>query len=181
MSTWGLPTVNDDRQRRGKGRIMPENTSTVDENATQGATAEPDRTFTQAEMDAIIGDRLKRERAKYADYEDVKAKAAKYDELEAANKSELEKAVEERDRLASQVKAFEEEKAHAEAVAKAAAEHGVDASLLARMQGDVDENAKFLKEQMASAPKYGAVNDGGEAANSAADDGDWLRNALTHR
>ena len=42
---------------------MPEN-----DNATQGAPAEPERTFTQAEMDAIIGDRLKRERAKYADY-----------------------------------------------------------------------------------------------------------------
>ena len=36
---------------------MPEeNTATV-ENATQGAPAEPERTFTQAEMDAIIGDR----------------------------------------------------------------------------------------------------------------------------
>ena len=52
---------------------MPESAETP----TQGAPAE--RTFTQAEMDAIIGDRLKRERAKYADYEDVKAKAQQFD------------------------------------------------------------------------------------------------------
>ena len=47
----------------------------------------PERTFTQAEMDAIIGDRLNRERKKYADYEDIKAKAAKFDELENASKT----------------------------------------------------------------------------------------------
>ena len=97
MPTWGHPTVNDDRQRRGKGRDMPENTEQV-ANATQGAPAEPERTFTQAEMDAIIGDRLKRERAKYADYNELAKKAKAFDEAEEAGKSELQKAVEERDR-----------------------------------------------------------------------------------
>ena len=32
-----------------------------------------ERTFTQSEMDAIIRDRLARERGKYADYDAVKA------------------------------------------------------------------------------------------------------------
>ena len=32
------------------------------------------KTFTQAEMDAIIGDRLARERQKYADYDSLKEK-----------------------------------------------------------------------------------------------------------
>ena len=31
---------------------------TIEQNATQGAPAEPERTFTQAQMDSIIGDRL---------------------------------------------------------------------------------------------------------------------------
>ena len=141
---------------------MPENTKTVDENATQGATAE--KTFTQAEMDAIIGDRLKRERAKYADYDEVKAKAAKYDEAEEAGKSELQKAVEERDALKAQVDMLNAEMAHADAVARAAAEYGVDAALLARMSGDVDENAAFLKAQMDGAQKHGSVPDYGEAS-----------------
>ena len=137
---------------------MPE----TDETLTQGAPAEPERTFTQAEMDAIIGDRLKRERAKYADYEELKGKAQQYDAAQEAAKSDLEKAVEERDALKARLDKLEADKAHADAVAKAASEHGVDAALLARMSGDVDENALFLKAQMAGQPMYGHVPDAGE-------------------
>jgi hypothetical protein len=138
---------------------MPE----ASETPTQSAqSAETERTFTQSEMDAIIGDRLKRERAKYADYEELKGKAQQYDAAQEAAKSDLEKAVEERDALKARLDKLEADKAHADAVAKAASEHGVDAALLARMSGDVDENALFLKQQLANAPKYGAVPDGGE-------------------
>ena len=139
-----------------------ENTAMV-ENATQSASAEPERTFTQAEMDAIIGDRLKRERAKYADYDELMKKAKAYDEAEEASKSELQKAVEERDKLRAQVEAMEAEKKRAEHIAKAAAENGVDAALLARMSGDVDENAAFLKSQMGQT-KYPSVPDKGEVS-----------------
>lgn len=48
---------------------------------------------TQADLDRIIADRLSREKAKYADYPDLKAKAAKFDEVEQANKTELQKAL----------------------------------------------------------------------------------------
>lgn len=51
--------------------------------------AEP-RTFTQAELDQIIQKRLE----KYRDYDDVKAKASKFDEAEEAAKTELQKATE---------------------------------------------------------------------------------------
>lgn len=52
---------------------------------------------TQEELDAIVGARLKREREKYADYEDLKAAAAKAAaakaaESEGARKRELEEA-----------------------------------------------------------------------------------------
>lgn len=137
---------------------MPEENTAAVENATQGAPAEPERTFTQAEMDAIIGDRLKRERAKYADYDELAQKAKAYDEAEEANKSELQKAVEERDKLKAELDKLEAERERAELVAKVAAEKGVDAALLSRMEGDVEENAEFL----ASRPKYEAVHDGGE-------------------
>jgi hypothetical protein len=54
-----------------------------------------EKTFTQADVDRIVQDRLARAKsAPPADYEDLKAKAAKFDELDAANKSELEKAQE---------------------------------------------------------------------------------------
>ena len=55
-------------------------------NGTAAETQEKEqRTFTQAEMNAIIQDRLTRERGKYADYEALKAKAAKFDEAEEAH------------------------------------------------------------------------------------------------
>ena len=51
----------------------------------------PEKTFTQAEIDAIIKERLEREKSKYADYPDLKQKAAKLQEIEDAQKTELEK------------------------------------------------------------------------------------------
>ncbi|MBI4496843.1 MAG: phage scaffolding protein [Chloroflexi bacterium] len=52
------------------------------------------KTFTQEELDRVINERLARERDKYKDYEDLKKAKAKLDELDTANKSELEKAQE---------------------------------------------------------------------------------------
>lgn len=53
---------------------------------SQGAT-----TFTQADIDRIVAERLTRERSKFADYDDLKSKAAKLTELEKAQMSEAEK------------------------------------------------------------------------------------------
>jgi len=46
----------------------------------------------QAQLDRIIQDRLKREREKYADYNDLKTKASEFDKIKEANQTELEKA-----------------------------------------------------------------------------------------
>jgi ubiquitin len=46
----------------------------------------------QQELNAALKDRLDRERAKFKDYNDLKSKAAKLDQIEQANLSELEKA-----------------------------------------------------------------------------------------
>ena len=137
---------------------MPEENTVQVENATQGAPAEPERTFTQAELDAIVGDRLKRERAKYADYDEAKAALDELNQLKEASKSELEKAVEERDSLKAELDKLKAERERAELVARVAAEKGVDADLLARMSGDVEANAEFLMAR----PRYEAVHDAGE-------------------
>lgn len=47
----------------------------------------------QEEFDRIIGDRLARERAKFGDYSDLKAKAEQFDALEEKNKTDLQKAL----------------------------------------------------------------------------------------
>lgn len=45
-------------------------------------TPQPESTFTQADVDRIVRERVKRERDKYADYEDLKAKAGTATTLE---------------------------------------------------------------------------------------------------
>lgn len=64
-------------------------TGVDDSTAETGKTAE--RTFTQADLDRIVQDRLSRERAKYEGFDDLKAKAEKLAEIEAANQTELER------------------------------------------------------------------------------------------
>ena len=52
------------------------------------------QTFTQDDLNRIVAERVARERGKYADYADVKAKASKYDETVASQQSDIERAVE---------------------------------------------------------------------------------------
>lgn len=77
---------------------MPEGDPTPDP-TPDDPTPAPEKTFTQADVDKIVQDRLARAKATPpSDYEDLKAKAARLDEIEAQNKSELEKA---NDRIAA--------------------------------------------------------------------------------
>lgn len=48
----------------------------------------------QEELDRIVQKRIDRERSKFSDYDELKAKAARLSELEEASKSELQKAQE---------------------------------------------------------------------------------------
>ena len=47
----------------------------------------------QQELDRVIQDRLARERSKFSDYDDLKAKAGRLTEIEKASQTELEKAI----------------------------------------------------------------------------------------
>ena len=57
-----------------------------------GQQAEPERTFSQSEVDALVGKRLTRERAKFADYDELKEQAKAFAEYERSQLSELEQA-----------------------------------------------------------------------------------------
>lgn len=46
---------------------------------------------TQDEFDRMVANRLNRERQKFADYDELKEKAAKFDEADAASKSEVQR------------------------------------------------------------------------------------------
>jgi len=64
----------------------------------------------QADLDRIIGERVARERGKYADYDDLKAKATKFDEVTEANKTELQKERERADAAERKAAGYEAEK-----------------------------------------------------------------------
>ncbi|MCY9582446.1 hypothetical protein [Paenibacillus alvei] len=71
-------------------------------------TPEPEKTFTQAELDDIVTKRLERERKKFTDYDDLKSKLAEYEhereEKQRAEMTEIErfKADLEKDQAAKQ-------------------------------------------------------------------------------
>lgn len=52
------------------------------------------KSFSQMELDRIVGERLAREREKYAGFEDIKAKAEEYDKLAEARKTAEQKLTE---------------------------------------------------------------------------------------
>lgn len=152
------------------------NTTPMVEDNTQTGAAGPSgggnepKTFTQEQVNRMIQERIARVKSEPpADYEDLKAKAAKLDEIEDAQKSELERITEQATKAqqdASDWQAkFEElqaQRQHELDVRKAAATYGVDADVLMRMGGDVDENAKFLQEKDAARPKFGDMHDSGQ-------------------
>lgn len=73
----------------GKGTDPEEGKKAADEKKEGGKKKE--RTFTQAELDGHFAAKTKELEGKYADYDDIKAKAAKLDEIEEAAKSDLQK------------------------------------------------------------------------------------------
>lgn len=145
---------------------MPDETTQEQTEQQEAATPanEGGKVFTQSEVDAIIKKRLARAE-KPSDYDELKAKAAKYDELEQANKSELQRITEERDSLTKQLADFKAAEEHRKAVDEAVETYklsAADAKVLMKMSGDVAENASMLAEIAQSRSKYPNVKDDGE-------------------
>lgn len=129
-------------------------------------TENTEKTFTQAEVDAIVGDRLKRDRQKYADYDTLKEKADKFDAMEEANKSELQKAIERGDALQVELDKLKGANAVREMRNKVAEETGVPAHLLTgKTEDECREQAQAIVEY-AKPSSYPAIKDGGEVRHT---------------
>jgi len=130
----------------------------------------------QEEFDRAIQARIARERAKFADYDDLKAKAAKFTEWENAQKTEAQKAQE-------RLEAAERRAAELELKvirAEVAAEKGVPAELLTGSTRDeLIASADALIEFKGTQPTGPVIPGQGkqpeQPAPASADD--WLRNA----
>ena len=125
-----------------------------------------ERTFTQAELDAIVTERLKRDRAKYADYEALKEKADKFDQIEEANKSELEKAIERSNALENELNSLKKAAEIRTMRDSVSSDTGVPASLLtADTEDGCREQAKAILA-FKGTQTYPNVRDAGEVDNN---------------
>jgi hypothetical protein len=102
----GTPTPNT--------QATPPTASTTDPTPT-GAANQPEKKLelTQDQLDAIINDRLSREKKKYSDYDDMKKKVTDFekqqDELRKSQLSEIELAKEEAKKLAEEKATYEKQ------------------------------------------------------------------------
>lgn len=117
------------------------------------------KTFTQAEVDSIVGERLARERQKYPDYEELKTKAAEYDKAQEANKTELQKAQEANAKLQAKLEGMEKEKKLLDTRSKVAKEKGIPADLLTGEDEDTCKAQADAILKFAKGPKYPSVKE----------------------
>ena len=124
----------------------------MEETVNQEVTVN-EKTFTQEEVNAIVSDRLKRESAKYADYEDLKSKAEQFDTLSGQNQA-----------LQTELDELKSANTIRDMRAKVAEETGVPANLLTGM---TEEECKTQAEAIMEFKKpkgYPNVRDAGEVA-----------------
>lgn len=102
----------------------------TENNDVKAAENQEEKKFTQAELDAIVNDRLRRERKKYADYADLKA-AAEFNKAEQdATKTALQQTLDELAELRAEKEAREAADAHAALVKEVADANGINAEFL---------------------------------------------------
>ena len=120
-----------------------------------------EKTFTQSELDTIVGERLQRERSKYADYATLKEKSEAYDKYVEENKTELQKANDRADALQKELDGLKTEAAVRSVREKVSHETGVPINLLT---GTTEEDCKVQAEAIKAyaKPSYPYVKDGGE-------------------
>jgi hypothetical protein len=87
-------------------QVTPNESSDGKSGATSPAP-QPDFTpiTSQDDLNKVIKERIDRERAKFADYADVKAKAAQLDKIEEANKTEAQKTADRITQLEAEIQA----------------------------------------------------------------------------
>lgn len=131
----------------------------------------------QEDLDRILGQRLAREKARYADYDDLKAKADQFTELENANKTELQKATERAEQLAKENATLQATALRA----SVAAAKGVPENLLSGgTREEIEAAADALLAFRGTKPTAPVVPAQGKTPSKITDDPrkEWLRGVL---
>lgn len=125
------------------------------------------KTFTQAEVNQIVKDRVARERAKYADYDDLKTAAADADK----NKTQLDQVLEKLTKAEERTAKLEASQLRADVMATKL--KGVPASLAKRLTGSTKEELEAdADELLADWKAAGGKVAGDEGDGNAEQDGD---------
>lgn len=133
-------------------------------NQENNVATEEQKTFTQEELNKIVSERLGRERQKYADYEDLKAKATRLDEIEEASKTELQKQTERAEALQAELDQLKSAEAIRVMRTSVAQETGIPVELLTETTEEAcKQQAQAIKAY--AQPGYPNVRDGGEVQN----------------
>lgn len=115
-----------------------------DASTTTAPPEDAGKTFTQDQVNDLIAREKGSIQRKYADYEDVKSKASKFDELEAATKSDIERVSGERDSFKTQA-----DQAGAENLRlRVALEKGLPRQLIDRLQGGTKEEMESDADEL---------------------------------
>lgn len=133
----------------------------------------------QDELNRIIAARVSREREKFADYEDIKSKAAKFDEVEEASKSELEKALARAEAAESVVQRFETQQQINSWKNDVAEKTGVPAAALSGATlEEIAAHASVLAPLIKQPGKGPIVPNAGETPTQMALNGDGITDSL---
>ncbi|MGV0634489.1 hypothetical protein ABQE69_09060 [Mycolicibacillus trivialis] len=158
-----------------------------DTEAPSEATADTESEFapitSQEDLDKIISQRLSRATAKYADYHDLKAKAAKFDQVEEAKKTEVQREREAREaaeRERDELRSVQERNLLLD---KVSSDTGVPKRLLVgsteeELRASADELLKWQGES--GKPRPPKPNPA-QGKDSETPSGDWLRESLSVR
>lgn len=158
---------------------MAEETS---QETTEQAESEGFKAITsQEQLNRTIGERINAVKSQFSDYDDLKAKAARLDEIEEANKSEIEKArerVEQAEAVAGQVpakvtEALRDHLVKIHDISDDDAELFLTATDPATLLKQIDRLVA-RSEPKARTPRPNPAQSGGETTPK----GDWLREQL---
>ena len=124
--------------------MSDDNTSDKDGQTGDGA-GDFQAITSQEALDRALGHRLERERAKFADYDAIKAKAAEFDKATEANKTELQKERDRADAAEKLVGGFQQKEQVAKWAEDAVKGTAIPASAL---RGSTEDEIKAHFEQL---------------------------------
>lgn len=152
-TTNGTPEGTDEARQRDGGGQQP---------------GEGQRTFTQQELEAILADRLSREREKFADYAELKEAASQWREHQEAQKTELE-------RMQGQLADLQAERDRAQQMAN---DRLIEAALVAEANrrgfANVEDAIALADYSAITITDDGRVEGAGEVVKSLADSRPYL-------